>query len=330
MTSILKFTKFRKRYLRGRILTRHSASREKLLPWVKDELSEEAVMTIFPGSTYSYNGTAEWGLHFSEANGDCQSPININSREAVFRDSLNHPPLETNYALCRECDLINMGTGVQIIFKYKSDGISGLRDTSMDVPKSLLSGGPLPTNSKFELAACAFHWGQKDDRGSEHTVNFKAYPMELHLIHWNCTLYGSLEEAMGKPNGIAIIGLFIQVGREHTGLRTFTDYLEAVQYKGRTLSVTTPFHPSCLLPDPQLHDFWTYQGSLTTPPCYERVTWIIFRYPLTISISQMEEFRRLKNHVKGDFSFRGEEGLLVDNFRPTQPLNDRVVEASFQ
>ena len=44
----------------------------------------------------------------------------------------------------------------------------------------------------------------------------------------------------------------------------------------------------------------------------------------------MEEFRRLKNHVKGDFSFRGEEGLLVDNFRPTQPLNDRVIEASFQ
>ncbi|XP_063951285.1 carbonic anhydrase-related protein-like isoform X1 [Lytechinus pictus] len=329
--SILKFTKFRKRYLRGKLLTRRSSSREKLIPWVHDDTFDDPLLSI-PIGAFSYKGTAEWGLHFQEANGDCQSPININSRETVYKESLNQPPLEVNYALCRDCDLINTGTGIQIIFKYKSDvGMTGLRDTSLDpVPKSVLSGGPLPRNSKFELAACAFHWGQKDDRGSEHTVNFKAYPMELHLIHWNSSTYNTLEEAMGKPHGIAIIALFIQVGREHTGLRTFTDYLEAVQYKGRTLGVTTPFHPSCLLPDPQLRDFWTYQGSLTTPPCYERVTWILFRYPLTISISQMEEFRRLKNHVKGDFSFRGEEGLLVDNFRPTQPLNDRTIEASFQ
>nr|XP_054769559.1 carbonic anhydrase-related protein-like [Lytechinus pictus] len=220
--SILKFTKFRKRYLRGKLLTRRSSSREKLIPWVHDDTFDDPLLSI-PIGAFSYKET-------------CFAP-----EDFLF-----------------------------------------------------------------------------------------SYILKLHLIHWNSSTYNTLEEAMGKPHGIAIIALFIQVGREHTGLRTFTDYLEAVQYKGRTLGVTTPFHPSCLLPDPQLRDFWTYQGSLTTPPCYERVTWILFRYPLTISISQMEEFRRLKNHVKGDFSFRGEEGLLVDNFRPTQPLNDRTIEASFQ
>ncbi|KAF3822491.1 hypothetical protein GH733_007865 [Mirounga leonina] len=32
----------------------------------------------------------------------------------------------------------------------------------------------------------------------------------LHLIHWNSTLFGSIDEAVGKPHGIAIIALFVQ------------------------------------------------------------------------------------------------------------------------
>lgn len=34
---------------------------------------------------------------------------------------------------------------------------------------------------------------------------------QLHLIHWNSTLFGSIDEAVGKPHGIAIIALFVQV-----------------------------------------------------------------------------------------------------------------------
>lgn len=42
-----------------------------------------------------------------------------------------------------------------------------------------------------------------------------------------------------------------------------------------------------LPPDPLLRDYWVYEGSLTTPPCSEMVTWILFRYPLTISQIQV-------------------------------------------
>lgn len=35
--------------------------------------------------------------------------------------------------------------------------------------------------------------------------------IQLHLIHWNSTLFGSIDEAVGKPHGIAIIALFVQV-----------------------------------------------------------------------------------------------------------------------
>lgn len=39
--------------------------------------------------------------------------------------------------------------------------------------------------------------------------------------------------------------------------------------------------------DPLLRDYWVYEGSLTIPPCSEGVTWILFRYPLTISQMQV-------------------------------------------
>ncbi len=44
---------------------------------------------------------------------------------------------------------------------------------------SVLRGGPLQSAHEFELAEFRFHWGREDTRGSEHTVNFKAFPMEV-------------------------------------------------------------------------------------------------------------------------------------------------------
>ncbi|XP_033116269.1 carbonic anhydrase-related protein-like isoform X2 [Anneissia japonica] len=303
--------------------------------WKKRFLRESCTVDfpyIIPDRTSVYTCTSEWGLHFPEANGDSQSPININSRDSLYDESLNRIALNANYMLCRECEITNTGQTVQISLRYKTDPtISTSRDGKTEMfPRSVMTGGPLPEGYDFELTEFCFHWGKDDERGSEHTVNLKAYPMELHLIHWNSTLYSSLEEAMGKPDGICIVSLFIQIGREHAGLRMLTDILEAVQYKGKSYSLQIPFNPNCLLPDPALRDFWTYEGSLTTPPCFENVTWILFRYPLTVSHAQLENFRRMRTHLKGDVPSSEDDGHLVDNYRPTQPLNGRVVKASFQ
>ncbi|KAF5926277.1 hypothetical protein HPG69_011407 [Diceros bicornis minor] len=104
----------------------------------------------------------------------------------------------------------------------------------------------------------------------------------LHLIHWNSTLFGSIDEAVGKSHGIAIIALFVQIGKEHAGLKAVTEILQDIQYKGKSKTIPC-FNPNTLLPDPLLRDYWVYEGSLTIPPCSEGVTWILFRYPLTIS-----------------------------------------------
>ncbi|XP_061746357.1 carbonic anhydrase-related protein isoform X3 [Nerophis ophidion] len=210
---------------------------------------------------WGYEEGVEWGLHFPAANGEYQSPINLNSREAQYDPALLDLPLASNYVVCRDCEVINDGHAVRIILKSKS----------------VVSGGPLPADHEYELHEVRFHWGKENQRGSEHTVNFKAFPME------------------GKSKIIPC------------------------------------FNPNTLLPDPLLRDYWVYKGSLTTPPCSENVTWILYRYPLTISQLQIEEFRRLRSHVKGaELAADGSDGMLGDNFRPTQPLSDRTVRAAFQ
>ncbi|NXF47997.1 CAH8 protein, partial [Oceanites oceanicus] len=262
---------------------------------------------------WGYEEGVEWGLIFPDANGEYQSPINLNSREAKYDPSLLEVRLSPNYVVCRDCEVINDGHSIQIALKSKS----------------VLLGGPLPRGHEFELHDVQFHWGRENQRGSEHTVNFKAFPMELHLMHWNSTLYNSIDEAVGKKHGIAIIALFVQIGKEHVGLKAVTEILQDIQYKGKSKTIPC-FNPNSLLPDPLLRDYWVYEGSLTIPPCSEGVTWILFRYPLTVSQVQIEEFRRLRTHVKGAELLEGCDGILGDNFRPTQPLSDRVIRAAFQ
>lgn len=45
------------------------------------------------------------------------------------------------------------------------------------------------------------------------------------------------------------------------------------------------FDPSILFP--KSHDYWTYHGSFTTPPCEECITWIILREPIIVSSDQV-------------------------------------------
>ena len=46
---------------------------------------------------------------------------------------------------------------------------------------------------RYQFAGLHFHWGSESDEtvmGSEHTVEGQAYPLELHLVHFNSE-YGS-------------------------------------------------------------------------------------------------------------------------------------------
>jgi carbonic anhydrase len=72
-------------------------------------------------------------------------------------------------------------------------------------------------------------------------------------------------------------------------------------------------NPANLLPTgAALQQYVSYQGSLTTPPCSEGVSWLVWTTPLSIPQQQVKQFR--------DFA-----GM---NARPSQPLNKRAVVSS--
>ena len=88
-----------------------------------------------------------------------------------------------------------------------------VKDPVVDfVYESLLSGltgGPLE-DDVYQLAQFHAHWGGENARGSEHTVDGKSFSAELHLVHYN-TKYGDLGNAVDKPDGLAVLGMFIKV-----------------------------------------------------------------------------------------------------------------------
>lgn len=57
---------------------------------------------------------------FPDANGEYQSPINLNSREARYDPSLLDVRLSPNYVVCRDCEVTNDGHTIQVILKSKS------------------------------------------------------------------------------------------------------------------------------------------------------------------------------------------------------------------
>ncbi|XP_018770248.1 carbonic anhydrase 5A, mitochondrial isoform X3 [Serinus canaria] len=246
-----------------------------------------------------------WQSPLTIPGGTRQSPINIQWRDSVYDPFLK--PLKISYDPTTCLHIWNNGYSFLVEFDDSAD-------------RSIIVGGPL--ENQYRLKQFHFHWGAVNDWGSEHTVDCKFYPAELHLVHWNAVEYPSFEEAVMEGNGLAVIGVFLKLGARHEGLQTLVDALPAVRHKDTVIEFDV-FDPSCLLPS--CPDYWTYAGSLTTPPLTESVTWIIKKKPIEVDEDQLEAFRTLLFSSHGE-----EERRMVDNFRPLQPLMDRTVRSSFR
>lgn len=246
-----------------------------------------------------WNGPEKWAQWFPVAEtGTRQSPIDLEEDVCVEVHSL--PPLEVKYTPAAGLALNNTG------FSWKVNFGSELNN---------LSGGPL--DGEYRLEQMHAHWGAKEGRGSEHTLNGKMFDGELHLVHYN-TAYGSFAEAVDKPDGLAVLGIFLQVGDAHSELDKVTSLLEKIRMKGEDIQVEEEIDPAQLLPGCDC--YFTYPGSLTTPPLLESVTWVVYRDPITISMNQMESMRSL---------LAGSEegcGCVVDNYRPVCPRGSRKLK----
>ncbi|XP_041125446.1 carbonic anhydrase 5B, mitochondrial-like isoform X2 [Polyodon spathula] len=246
-----------------------------------------------------------WQSPLSIPGGRRQSPINITLRDSVHDPHLK--PLKIRY---------DPSTCTQIW----NNGYSFLVEFDDSTGKSTLSGGPLL--NEYRLCQFHFHWGESNAVGSEHTIDGTLFPAELHLVHWNSSKYKSFEEAVMEGDGLAVVAVFLKIGKRHEGLQKLVDALPAVRHKDSVVEFTG-FNPSCLLPT--CLDYWTYSGSLTTPPLTESVAWIIKKKPIEVSHGQLAVFRSLL-FTSAD---EEEQKSMVNNFRLQQPLMNRTVRSSF-
>ena len=76
--------------------------------------------------------------------------------------------------------------------------------------KIKISGGGL--QGEYRLLGPHFHWGKNDDEGSEHLVNGKAYPLEMHAVTIKDE-YADIDAALAsnKPDALAVLGVFFKV-----------------------------------------------------------------------------------------------------------------------
>ncbi|KAK2859668.1 hypothetical protein Q5P01_004288 [Channa striata] len=250
------------------------------------------------------NGPSTWAHGFPIANGPRQSPIDIVRSQAAHDPALK--PLQLKYDPSTSLDILNNGHSIQVTFADDTDS-------------STLTGGPI--SGTYRLKQFHFHWGSTDHKGSEHTVDGHKYPAELHLVHWN-TKYANFGEAVNKPDGLAVVGVFLKVGHESAHLQKLLDVFNDIQTKNKQTTFID-FNPATLLP--ACLDYWTYEGSLTTPPLYESVTWIVCKDPIHLSQTQMAKFRTLRFSAEGETTCH-----MVDNYRPPQHLKGRKVRASFK
>lgn len=171
----------------------------------------------------------------------------------------------------------------------------------------------------YIFAQIHFHWGEDDSTGSEHTLNGAAFPLEVHLVHYD-SQYPSFSAAAqsGDPKGLAVLGLWLAPGTEEDINESF-DTIAAnlpILYQPNESHIPIPLDLHWMLPDKR-ETFFRYMGSLTTPNCSEVVEWTVMETPIYVKPSEIERFRQVLNH---------EERLMRLNYRPVQEIGNRQVE----
>jgi carbonic anhydrase len=130
---------------------------------------------------------------------------------------------------------------------------------------------------------------------SEHALDGKRADMEVHFVN-------------AKEDGsLAVVGVLMKKGKKNESLEALFDHLPKKEGPEETVA-DAKLNPMDFLPKD--NEYYTYQGSLTTPPCSERVSWFVMKDEIEVSSDQIKKFRK----------------IFAMNARPLQALSKRVIE----
>ena len=144
--------------------------------------------------------------------------------------------------------------------------------------------------TRYELVQFHFH------KPSEEKIDGKAHAMVAHLVH------------KGSDGALAVVAVLLDKGQDNATLHAIWSNLP--KQKEKEIAAPATIDAAALLPAHK--GYYTFAGSLTTPPCSEGVRWFVLKTPMTLAASELTAFAK----------------LYPMNARPTQPLNGRAVEAT--
>lgn len=177
-----------------------------------------------------------------------------------------------------------------IRFEYKPT-LFRINDNGHSIEVGVAEGNNITVMGRtYELQQMHFH------RPSEERIGGRAFDMVAHLVHRD------------YEGNLAVVAVLLEKGNEHPLIQTLWNNMPLEV--GQELLPSTAIDLNNLLP--QDRKYFSYMGSLTTPPCSEGVLWLVLRQPVQISAEQIAIFSR----------------IYRNNARPIQPANGRLVKES--
>jgi len=142
-------------------------------------------------------------------------------------------------------------------------------------------------NGRYQLKQFHFH------RPSEEKIEGKTYDMVVHLAHAD------------EHGNLAVVAVLLEEGQANALVDELWHDLPKQKEKEELKNIEIDVRR--LLPKDR--HYYSFSGSLTTPPCTENVRWFVLRHPVTVSSAEVQRFSK----------------IYRNDARPTQPLYDRVV-----
>ena len=178
----------------------------------------------------------------------------------------------------------------ELVFDYYSTPVDQI-NTGHTIQQNIRPGSFLRIPDRgvsYELKQFHFH------SPSEHKIDGRSFAMEMHFVHAN------------EEGAYFVVGVMMAEGKEHPVLKQLWSFMP--ENPGETSADPIGIEETNLLPPTR--EYFSYSGSLTTPPCSEGVKWIVLKTPIEASAEQIATF---KSRV-GEFTNR-----------PIQPANARLI-----
>ncbi|KAF0303611.1 Carbonic anhydrase 2 [Amphibalanus amphitrite] len=265
--------------------------------------------------SWNYSDQGSWSQEFPQCGGvGDQTPITLQPAVQSSTDDDNLPQLLSVQSGLKDGSLTASNTGRTLKVT--------LKDKFGDPAFQLESNSSTPLNGRYILDNLHLHWNDPaGGRGSEHKMNGTFEQAEAHFVFFN-QQYGNVSAALAHADGLAVVGLLLRpdpalcLSLPTLGL---DGDLPQLSQLGSSVTRQVDLRPLRKVLRTALKSFFSYQGSLTTPPCSPVVTWIVHDQPVSVEATFLQDLRTsLFSDVTGT-------NTLQNNWRFLQALGNRTI-----